>query len=252
MKSKPNNRFDTLMQEISDIALEDKTQNFYLLLNSTSKSKTLQEYYSQISGEAQPIWANTQYATWLQVMPYLVETTPDSVFLQWASEQPNDWGMLIASPYSLDAVLSHLRSLTQIWLPTGQHVFFRFFDPDASSLLLNNLEKIDLVALMGPCSHWISNKQTFVNPASPEQQKEKPFPWWELNENTAIKIQRESTITLQKNALTWLKKNHADLFFCYPFNILKAKVERMATRFVTNEAGLQKHLIESLRKEVYR
>jgi hypothetical protein len=76
-----------------------------------------------------PIWADTAYAKWEPVMPYVGIVAAGSEFLEWVvTAESCDWGWLAVSSASQDALVEHLRSLTQVLLPNGSAVFFRFWD----------------------------------------------------------------------------------------------------------------------------
>ena len=76
-----------------------------------------------------PIWADTIYAEWDAVMPFVGIVAVDSEFLDWvATTESRDWGWLAVSSASLEVVVEHFRSLTQVLMPDGKAVFFRFWD----------------------------------------------------------------------------------------------------------------------------
>ncbi len=102
----------------------------YAVFGSASDAAPLQAYYREDSPPPPlPLWNGTPYADWQPVMPYLAKLSPSSVFLDWAaSEKSRDWGWLAVSTWSTDAILEHLRSLTQVRMPDGSEVFFRFWD----------------------------------------------------------------------------------------------------------------------------
>ncbi|ABA74783.1 conserved hypothetical protein [Pseudomonas fluorescens Pf0-1] len=62
-------------------------------------------------------------------MPYVTELKPNSAFLPWIAETAAlDWGWLAMSRAEPNDVFEHLRSLTQVNMPDGTEVFFRFWD----------------------------------------------------------------------------------------------------------------------------
>lgn len=62
-------------------------------------------------------------------MPYVTELKPNSAFLPWIAETDAlDWGWLAVSRAEPNDVFEHLRSLTQVKMPDGTEVFFRFWD----------------------------------------------------------------------------------------------------------------------------
>ena len=105
-------------------------ERLYAVISSTSNADPLAAY-RQRGGIEPPIalWAETPYADWLPVMPYLLSLTPDSGFLQWAAETgADDWGWLAVSTAAPELIAAHLRGLTHVLMPAGEAVFFRFWD----------------------------------------------------------------------------------------------------------------------------
>ena len=105
-------------------------ESLYAVISSTSDADPLAAYRQQ--GGVEPpdrLWADTAYADWLPVMPYLLRLTPDSEFIQWAAQtDADDWGWLAISTACPLRITEHLRSLTQVLMPSGEAVFFRFWD----------------------------------------------------------------------------------------------------------------------------
>ncbi|WP_158587129.1 DUF4123 domain-containing protein [Motilimonas pumila] len=222
----------------------------YIVLNSTSDAEPLRCYFSHSAAEVMPIWAGTEYANWKDAMPYIAPLPDDSFFEEMAQQQ-NDWGLVVSTPLSISEAKKHLCSISQIWLPTGKHVFFRFFDPDASFGILNQLSDQEKSQLMGPFAAWHSQLEQVTNPAMTDQASEKAFPWFEISKASLTRFQEKDSRTLEVNTLKWLKEQHADLFFAFPPAIITAKVNRL-TRKYGQTPELNKRLIESLTREVYR
>src|SRR3990167_6924527 len=105
-------------------------ERLYLIVSAASDAEALKTLYqNEPMTQATPIWGGTLYAGWQQVMPYLVELKPTSGFLQWIAEtDAQDWGWLAVSTSTPEVVFEHLRSLTQVRMPDGTEVFFRFWD----------------------------------------------------------------------------------------------------------------------------
>src|SRR3990167_4251981 len=105
-------------------------QQLFAIFGNASASQPMKAW--QLSTPAQapsPIWADTTYAEWEPVMPYVGIVPASSEFLQWvATTESRDWGWLAVSSASQEALVEHLRSLTQVLLPNGRAVFFRFWD----------------------------------------------------------------------------------------------------------------------------
>ena len=97
-------------------------------------------------------WLGTPYADWQEVMPFIADVTDLPEFIQWTeTDADDDWGIIVTSAHSFDVVFKHFRSLTQVWLPSGSHVFFRFYDPRFSLSIAEHCDEEQRAALMGPC-----------------------------------------------------------------------------------------------------
>ena len=101
------------------------SEQLFAVFSSASEAKPLKAWPEAAS----PIWAETIYAEWDAVMPYVGIVAADSEFLHWvATTESRDWGWLAVSSASLEEVVAHFRSLTQVLMPSGKTVFFRFWD----------------------------------------------------------------------------------------------------------------------------
>ena len=105
-------------------------ERLYLIVSAASDAEALKTLYqNEPTTQAIPIWGGTPYAAWQPVMPYLTELKPNSSFLPWIAETDAlDWGWLAVSSSEPNVVFEHLRSLTQVRMPDGTEVFFRFWD----------------------------------------------------------------------------------------------------------------------------
>jgi hypothetical protein len=106
------------------------SEQLFAIFSNASAAEPFNAWQRSISVQApSPIWADTAYAEWEPVMPYVGIVAAGSEFLEWvASTESRDWGWLAVSSASQDVLVEHLRSLTQVLLPNGNAVFFRFWD----------------------------------------------------------------------------------------------------------------------------
>ncbi|CAM3543282.1 hypothetical protein VA7868_02052 [Vibrio aerogenes CECT 7868] len=230
--------------------------NWFVVLSGTSSARPLETFYQHGGEEARGIWLGTDYEGWEEVMPYIAQVQPDHPFIDWidgeTSEAP-DWGILVGSQAPFAQVLAHMRSLTQIWLPAGDHAFFRFYDPRFSLKVASLCDDEQRPVLMGPASCWMSHADRVDNPEPVLNQKEKPFPWWEVPAPVMDALTGEDKSTLVINALKWVKETCADLYFYFPEPILFAKVTRLVERFdPQGPVTLNRYLHDALSQEVYR
>lgn len=142
-------------------------QGLYAVLSSVSDAQPLKHYY-QLDGSnvAEGIYHFTAYQDWHEVMPYLVELSVNSPFLAWVSEASStDWGWLAVSEQPRQRILDHLRGLTQISLPDGKTVFFRYWDTQFLPLILAASTEFQQNQLMGVFSSLWVRQQMIELPA---------------------------------------------------------------------------------------
>ncbi|MDN6114821.1 MAG: DUF4123 domain-containing protein [Enterobacterales bacterium] len=102
------------------------SSRLYAVLASTNGAAGLKAYY-KLDGRRTPngLYAGTPYANWYPVMPMVVELSPYSAFLSWVKNQAEPgWGWLALSSLPEETILQHMSSLTQVFMPNGQTVFF--------------------------------------------------------------------------------------------------------------------------------
>lgn len=169
------------------------------------------------------IWMDTAYAEWEVVMPFVGVVAADSEFLQWvASTDSRDWGWLVVSSASLEEVAGHLRSLTQVTLPDGKVVFFRFWDGRFLLPILKSaeVEAAELLPVIGRC--WINGQSVEIGGSAVKT--EKVFPWWEVPESVLLHLGAEDDSTRIGNLIQWLSEEQPHVFEAFPENALRSKV----------------------------
>lgn len=231
--------------------LTDDT-NWYVVLNQTSDAKSLANFYLNDGTIVHSIWQGTAYAEWDDLKPYIAQIPHDHKFLNWIESAPSDWGMLVSSDAALEEVLAHFRSLTQVWMPSGNHAFFKYYDPDFSIKIARLCADEQRGILMGPCKTWES-AETVENTQPRLGVDEKPFPWWSVPAEVLSKLEEEDKSALIANSIKWVKETHADLYYAFPENIFNSKVVHWVNRYQENDQiSLAQYLYNALNKEVYR
>ncbi|WP_421849459.1 DUF4123 domain-containing protein [Marinomonas sp.] len=235
--------------------------NWYVILNETSDGQPQRCFYDNGGSGTQGLWLNTPYAKWHEVMPTIASISPDHPFLDWIEgESCDDWGVLVGSYADFLTVQAHFRSLTHVWLPSSEHVFFRFYDPRFGIDVARFCDDEQRTALMGPTQCWLSvtaqDDLTRVDNPAPITQdnfQERAFPWWTVPEAVLAELSKQDKSTLIANSLKWLKEQHADIYFYFPEPILNAKVTHLVNRYnKTTSVSLNQYLHQSLHQEVYR
>jgi type IV secretory pathway protease TraF len=93
-----------------------------------------------------------------------------------AATESVDWGWLAVSSASLEAVVEHFRSLTQVLMPDGKAVFFRFWDGRFFSPILQS-EAVSAAQLLPVISRGLINGQAIdIGGRAPVGGR--VFPWW--------------------------------------------------------------------------
>ncbi|SDM02892.1 DUF4123 domain-containing protein [Pseudomonas indica] len=225
----------------------DASRYLYVVLGNTSDADPLPTYYRQAdAAPLLPIWEGTPYAGWQEVMPFLGELRADSLFLDWIEQQTErDWGWLAISPYPATVVRDWLRSLTQVRMPDGSEVFFRYWDGRHLAPILTHLSGTagDLLPVFE--RYWINGRDLTVE--LPVLGPSRPYPWWDVPPDLLAKLSAEDPAPLVDNLMQWLRETHPDLYFAFPETNLRLKTEhfmRHATYTEDTLAGLFKAHLE--------
>ncbi|WP_085634136.1 MULTISPECIES: DUF4123 domain-containing protein [unclassified Pseudomonas] len=205
-------------------------ERLYLVISAASDADGLKTLYmSEPATQLVPIWNDTPYASWKPVMPYVTELRPDSPFLPWiAATDALDWGWLAVSRSEPDEVFEHLRSLTQVKMPDGTEVFFRFWDGRHIHPILKGLGEAagELLPVFG--RYLINGQSLEVGPRV--VRKAKDWPWWEVPKGLLDGLAKDNPTTLISNLMQWLEEERPDLYTAWPENNLKHKIARFVRR----------------------
>ncbi|MBD9425937.1 DUF4123 domain-containing protein [Pseudomonas sp. PDM15] len=225
-------------------------QRLYVVMGNASEANPLQAYYQQDSVSLPlPIWSDTPYASWQEVMPYLGELQPDSSFFDWVDEAPSqDWGWLALSAHEPDLVLDHLRSLTQVLMPDGTEVFFRHWDGSHLLPILRFLS--DAAGELLPVFDQLLINGQALSIATSTLPVQRNYPWWQVPQALASALTEENPSTLVDNLMQWLLEQHAELYFAVPQKNLRHKVERFVRRTPITEDNYSGRLRAHLEYEV--
>ena len=223
--------------------------HWFVVLNATCDDNIMQAFYEQQGSDAQGLWLGTQYEDWREVMPRIAAITTDHPFVEWAlsDDAPQDWGMLVASPFAFNDVRDHLQSLTQVWMPNVQHVFFRFYDPRFGIKVATLCDDTERKKLMGPTAIWLA-KETYVENGDPAVLNKKEFPWWNVPESV-VKGLSEDPSVLITNLLNGLSDYSQALYEAYPEPVLHKKAQRFVAHYNGPEGQYLATFIESIKKE---
>jgi hypothetical protein len=205
-------------------------ERLYLIISAASDADALKTLYlTEPTAQLLPIWGGTPYATWQPVMPYVTELKANSAFLPWIAETDAlDWGWLAVSRSAPNEVFEHLRSLTQVKMPDGTEVFFRFWDGRHIYPILHGLgEKAGEV--LPVFERYLINGQA-LEVGTRVVPKVRDWPWWEVPKALLDGLGKENPTTLIANLMQWLEEDRPDLYTAWPENNLKLKVSRFVRR----------------------
>jgi hypothetical protein len=205
-------------------------ERLYLVISAASDSDALKNLYlTEPTAQLIPIWGGTPYSTWQPVMPYVTELKANSAFLPWIAETDAlDWGWLAVSRSEPNEVFEHLRSLTQVKMPDGTEVFFRFWDGRHIYPILHGLgDKAGEVMPM--FERYLINGQS-LEVGTRVVPKVKDWPWWEVPKPLLDGLAKENPTTLINNLMQWLEEDRPDIYTAWPENNLKLKISRFVRR----------------------
>ena len=191
-----------------------------------------------------PIWADTIYAEWDAVMPFVGIVAAGSELLDWvASTESRDWGWLAVSSASLEVLVEHFRSLTQVLMPDGTAVFFRFWDGRFVLPILQS-DEVQSAQLIPVISRGLINGQA-VDIGGRAQVSGRVFPWWKVPESVLASAGNAVRIG---NALQWLSEEQPALYETFPQAVLRCKV-RQFFQVSASEESSQAALLGYLQDE---
>lgn len=205
-------------------------ERLYLTVSAASDADALKTLYlTEPTAQLIPIWGGTPYSTWQPVMPYLTELKANSAFLPWIAETDAlDWGWLGVSRSEPNEVFEHLRSLTQVKMPDGTEVFFRFWDGRHIYPILQGLgEKAGEV--LPVFERYLINGQA-LEVGTRVVPKVRDWPWWEVPKGLLEGLSKDNPATLVSNLMQWLEEDRPDLYTAWPENNLKLKITRFVRR----------------------
>lgn len=240
------------MQPESLHAWLEKTAHLphYVVLSNASEAKPLEHYY-RLDGRftAIGLYQGTPFEGWYEVMPYLVELSPDSAFIPWIMEtQSRDWGWVAASPIAPSLIREHLTGLTKVFLPEGNEVFFRYWDGHYFAMHLALLETTWNQVLPVFSDYWV-NGNTWHFSVKPEISAQ-AFPWWKVPQSVTDGILEQDITPVLKNILLGLKEGDAMTYYGLQKEILEHKVTYWIKRIGPKHPDLLSLISTRLSKEL--
>ena len=226
-------------------------EHLYAVISSTSTAQPLAAWRQHEPEPAVPLWANTPYADWLPVMPWLLSLTGTEAFLNWAAHtDAQDWGWLAISSAPPELIAEHLRGLTQVFTAPSDAVFFRFWDGRYFLTVLQQLGETTSDVLPVFDRYWINGQPVAVGQgaARPAQS----FPWWEVPQNLLTTLAEKDLTNVIDNMMQWLKETRAELYFSTPEPVLRQKVEHFVTFSDASQDDDNQRFIAYIQQELGR
>ena len=156
-------------------------------------------------------------------MPFVGIVAARGEFLERvAATDSRDWGWLAVSSASQEVLVEHLRSLTQVLLPNGHAVFFRFWDGRYLLPILQSGE-VNATQLMPVIDRCLINGQP-LDIGGSALKTSRVFPWWEVTAPLIEHLAGESATTRINNLLMWLSEDRPDLYEVFSPSVLRHKV----------------------------
>nr|WP_223520035.1 DUF4123 domain-containing protein [Pseudomonas sp. GL-B-19] len=206
------------------------TEQVFAVFSNASSARAFKAWQCSTTAQApSPVWAGTAYAEWEPVMPYVGIIAAESEFLEWvAATESRDWGWLAVSAASQEVLVEHLRSLTQVLLPNGHAVFFRFWDGRFVLPILQSGE-VNATQLMPVIHRCLINGQSLEIGGS-ALKTSRVFPWWEVSDSLLQHLGAVDTSTSINNLMQWLSEEHPNLLEAFSAGVLRRKVETFLAR----------------------
>ena len=217
-------------------------QKLFVVLSGASDATPLAAWQTTETGmPPQSIWADTAYAQWDEVMPYVGIVEPGSAFLDWvAATEATDWGWLAVSSSPLETVVAHLQGLTKVLLPDGQDVFLRFWDGAQFLPIVQHLGD-EAGELLPVFQRYLINGRPLTVATAPVTAA-KASPWWHVPVSLLEHLAEQSPQTLIDNLLQWLQEQRPDLYTAFTPATLQHKVAYFVRRPAISHETLADYL----------
>ncbi|MGY6563511.1 MAG: DUF4123 domain-containing protein [Halomonadaceae bacterium] len=142
------------------------------------------------SNSSVPLYLDTPFSHLLEVSPIVASTSSHDPFLHWLiAERPTlNWGLLLASQETPEALAMHYRRWLTILNPQGDEVLFRFYDPDVLPHFLGAFDSHEYRQWFGPVTavNYRSAGGFTARHAAQHPEEERvraplpAAPWWKI------------------------------------------------------------------------
>lgn len=215
----------TLSQWVSITAQSDMP--LYAILSNVSDAMSVKNYYLT-DGSQTPhgLFTGTPYSNWQSVMPMIVQLDEHSPFLDWINQtQYQDWGWLARSHLPFESICAHLRGLTQVIMPEGETVFFRYWDGAYLAEEIRFMAERWAEVLPAFAFYWINDEAFTV--LVPVETSAQTSPWWHVPQALLDKLSSDHPELLVSDIMQYLQENYLELYRSFPKNVLEAKINHI-------------------------
>lgn len=220
----------------------------YAVLSNVSDAQSVKNYYVT-DGSQTPygLYTGTPYTNWHSVMPMIVQLDENSPFLNWVSQtEYQNWGWLARSHLPFESICAHLRSLTQVIMPDGETVFFRYWDGTYLAEQIRFMADSWAEVLPAFAFYWINGEPFTV--FVPLQAEAQVSPWWQVPAELIDYLSQKNKTPLIDNIMQYLQENCHKTYWGIDHDILLKKIQYYLNNvMVRNDPDLLKNLIKYLR-----
>lgn len=133
-----------------------QVKHTYAILDAASIEGLLDKLYDTPGLKFECLFTGDLPPDMAYVAPYLVELPEGSDFARWVlSGWGQHWGVYVLSQAELPELWRHLRTLTRVYDPEGQPMYFRFYDPRVLWNFLPTCSARQLNEMFGPVEKFI-------------------------------------------------------------------------------------------------
>lgn len=136
--------------------LRNDFQPLYAILDSARDIKIL-ALLMHTKEEYESLYEGVEGAKLAQVAPYLVRLKPDSALLEKlvAEGWGKSWGVYLICDLGFRELRHHLRHFLQVQLPSGEQVYFRYYDPRVLRVFLPTCTAAETNEFFGPIKYYL-------------------------------------------------------------------------------------------------
>jgi hypothetical protein len=137
--------------------LRNDFQPLFAILDAARDVRILALLLTHKQEQYQSLYEGQQGAELAQVAPYLVRLGKDSPLLEALAAEGwgKSWGVYLTSSAEFNEVRHHLRRFLQVRLPSGEQVYFRFYDPRVMRVFLPTCTPEDTTQFFGPIENYL-------------------------------------------------------------------------------------------------